>query len=96
MTNPNKTADTTLSKSKSKGTVKNVVKRQLMIERYDAVLDNKMDNKPLERTRIMSKHHQAITNTEVKRNLGYFDDKKYCVDGINCYPLGYYRIIPRN
>ena len=79
-----------LEKSKAKGIVSCVTKKLLSFDKFKEVLDTKKDNEPVEQTRIVSKKHQLYTITEKKKNLCYFDDKKYCRDGINCYPLGYY------
>jgi uncharacterized protein YeeX (DUF496 family) len=78
-----------MEKSKCKGIVKNVAKRMLTFKKFKEVLDTGKDNEPVEQTRIVSKKHQLLTITEKKKNLSYFDDKKYCEDGINCFPLGY-------
>ena len=76
---------------KAKGIVKSVAKKELTFDKFKAVLDSGVDNDPVKQTRIVSKKHQLYTITEMKRNLGYYDDKKYSSDGIHNYPLGYYK-----
>ena len=83
----------TLEKEKStaKGIVKNVKEKELHFDKFKAVLDTKIDNDPVEQTRIVSKKHQIFTITEMKRNLAFYDEKQYTKDGIHNYPLEYWR-----
>lgn len=76
--------------TKSKGIVK-TFKKKLLFDKHKEVLKLRKDVEPVEQTGIVCKQSKLYANTEMKLSLGYYDDKRYSSDGINCCPQGYHR-----
>ena len=66
-------------------------KKECTFDAIEKVLIGDHEDVIVEQIRIMSKKHCVYTATENKKALGYYDDKKYSEDGINMFPLGYYK-----